>query len=273
MTQEVEKMYGRMPETVKNSKVLSDNAKKVLAGLLYSYAVSKPAKETGVLCISNSILRKAVGMKNENMLSALRELEMYNLIERNAGMARIEGQKSIASEYIIHFDALKKPIEELSFDDIFGDPKSSETPMGTAITITNTITTSNTISNSNSISNTISNTKTDTKSNTGTTIEPNTTSTTEYTNSDKNLKLEEINLYIKNRLKNIKRKYLSEEDVPELDKEEKELEAYLERYFNIEGVEEIETDMYRSISDLRGSLLCGFELNGGTPEYNVMKPF
>ena len=271
MTQEVEKMYGRMPETVKNSKVLSDNAKNVLAGLLYSYAVSKPAKVTGVLCISNSILRKAVGMKNENMLSALRELEMYNLIERNAGMARIEGQKSIASEYIIHFDALKKPIEELSFDDIFGDPKSSETPMGTAITITNTITTSNTISKS--ISNTISNTKTDTKSNTGTTIEANTTSTTEYTNSDKNLKLEEINLYIKNRLKNIKRKYLSEEDVPELDEEEKELEAYLERYSNIEGVEEIETDMYRSISDLRGSLLCGFELNGGTPEYNVMKPF
>ena len=271
MTQEVEKMYGRMPETVKNSKVLSDNAKKVLAGLLYSYAVSKPAKVTGVLCISNSMLRKAVGMKNENMLSALRELEMYNLIERNAGMARIEGQKSIASEYIIHFDALKKPIEELSFDDIFGDPKSSETPMGTAITITNTITTSNTISNS--ISNTISNTKTDTKSNTGTTIEANTTSTTEYTNSDKNLKLEEINLYIKNRLKNIKRKYLSEEDVPELDEEEKELEAYLERYSNIEGVEEIETDMYRSIGNLRGSLLCGFGLNGDTPEYNVMKLF
>lgn len=264
-------MYGRMPETVKNSKVLSDNAKKVLAGLLYSYAVSKPAKVTGVLCISNSILRKAVGMKNENMLSALRELEMYNLIERNAGMARIEGQKSIASEYIIHFDALKKPIEELSFDDIFGDPKSSETPMGTAITITNTITTSNTISNS--ISNTISNTKTDTKSNTGTTIEANTTSTTEYTNSDKNLKLEEINLYIKNRLKNIKRKYLSEEDVPELDEEEKELMEYLERYSNIEGVEEIETDMYRSISNLRGSLLCGFGLNGDTPEYNVMQLF
>ena len=271
MTQEVEKMYGRMPETVKNSKVLSDNAKIVLAGLLYSYAVSKPAKVTGVLCISNSMLRKAVGMKNENMLSALRELEMYNLIERNAGMARIDGQKSIASEYVIHFDALKKPIEESSFDDIFGEPKSSETPMGTAITITNTITTSNTISNS--ISNTISNTNTDTKSNTGTTIEANTTSTTEYTNSDKNLKLEEINLYIKNRLKNIKRKYLSEEDVPELDEEEKELEAYLERYSNIEGVEKIETDMYRSISDLRGSLLCGFELNGGTPEYNVMKPF
>ena len=271
MKQDVEKMYGRMPETVKNSKVLSDNAKKVLAGLLYSYAVSKPAKVTGVLCISNSMLRKAVGMKNENMLSALRELEMYNLIERNAGMARIDGQKSIASEYIIHFDALKKPIEELSFDDIFGDPKSSETPMGTAITITNTITTSNTISNS--ISNTISNTKTDTKSNTGTTIEANTTSTTEYTNSDKNLKLEEINLYIKNRLKNIKRKYLSEEDVPELDEEEKELMEYLERYSNIEGVEEIETDMYRSISNLRGSLLCGFGLNGDTPEYNVMKLF
>ena len=261
MTQEVEKMYGRMPETVKNSKVLSDNAKKVLAGLLYSYAVSKPAKVTGVLCISNNMLRKAVGMKNETMLSAIRELEMYNLIERNAGMARTEGQKSIASEYVIHFDALKKPIDELSFDDIFGDPKSSETPMGTAITITNTITTSNTISNS------ISNTKSKTNSIT------NTSTTTEYTNSDKNLKLEEINLYIKNRLKNIKMKYLSEEDVPELDKEEKELEEYLERYSNIEGVEEIDTDMHRSISNLRGSLLCGFGLNEVAPEYNVMKLF
>lgn len=269
MTQEIEKMYGRMPETVRNSKVLSDNAKKVLAGLLYSYAVSKPAKVTGVLCISNNMLRKAVGMKNETMLSAIRELEMYNLIERNAGMARTEGQKSIASEYIIHFDALKKPIDELSFDDIFGDPKSSETPLGTAITITNTITTSNTISNS--ISNTKSNSISNTKSKTNTIS--NTSTTTEYTNSDKKLKLEEINLYIKNRLKNIKMKYLSEEDVPELDKEEKELEGYLERYSNIEGVEEIDTDMHRSISNLRGSLLCGFGLNGVAPEYNVMKLF
>ena len=258
-----------MPETVKNSKVLSDNAKKVLAGLLYSYAVSKPAKVTGVLCISNNVLRKAVGMKNETMLSTLRELEMYKLIERNAGMARIEGQKSIASEYVIHFDALKKPIEELSFDDIFGDPKSSETPMGTAITITNTISKSNTISESNSISNT----KTDTKSNIGTTTEANTNSTTECTNSNKDLKFEEVNRYINNRLKNIKRKYLSEEDVPELDEEEKELKVYLERYSNIEGIEEIEADVYRSIGNIRGNLLFGSELSESTSEYNVTKLF
>ena len=136
-------MYGRMPETVRDSKVLSDNAKKVLAGLLYSYAVSK-AKATGVLYLSNAMLRNAVEMKTACMLGALRELEMYNLIERKTGRSRTEGQRSMASEYIIHFDALREPVKELSFDDIFGEAKPSETPMGTATTIAITTTTSTT---------------------------------------------------------------------------------------------------------------------------------
>ncbi len=144
MKKDVEKMYGRMPETVRDSEALSDNAKKVLAGLLYSYAVSK-AKTTGVLYLSNAMLRNAVEMKTACMLGALRELEMHNLIERKTGRSRTEGQRSIASEYIIHFDALREPVKELSFDDIFGEAKPSETPMGTATTIAITTTTSTTI--------------------------------------------------------------------------------------------------------------------------------
>lgn len=144
MKKDVEKMYGRMPETVRDSEALSDNAKKVLAGLLYSYAVSK-AKTTGVLYLSNAMLRNAVEMKTACMLGALRELEMYNLIERKTGRSRMEGQRSMASEYIIHFDALREPVKELSFDDIFGEAKPSETPMGTATTIAITTTTSTTI--------------------------------------------------------------------------------------------------------------------------------
>lgn len=144
MKKDVEKMYGRMPETVRDSEALSDNAKKVLAGLLYSYAVSK-AKTTGVLYLSNAMLRNAVEMKTACMLGALRELEMYNLIERKTGRSRTEGQRSMASEYIIHFDALREPVKELSFDDIFGEAKPSETPMGTATTIAITTTTSTTI--------------------------------------------------------------------------------------------------------------------------------
>ena len=144
MKKDVEKMYGRMPETVRDSEALSDNAKKVLAGLLYSYAVSK-AKTTGVLYLSNAMLRNAVEMKTACMLGALRELEMHNLIERKTGRSRTEGQRSMASEYIIHFDALREPVKELSFDDIFGEAKPSETPMGTATTIAITTTTSTTI--------------------------------------------------------------------------------------------------------------------------------
>lgn len=140
-----------LPENIKTS-VLSDEAKNVLAMLMHSLTVSKGAQDTGVLVIGNRMLRMLLEMKSEYMMAAIRELEEYDIITRVVGKPRTEGQKATASEYHFNWDNIfknqprKKTAEEL-FSKFF---KSSETPMGTAITTTipTTITTSTTTSTS-----------------------------------------------------------------------------------------------------------------------------
>ena len=151
-----------LPENIKAS-VLSDEAKNVLAMLMHSLTVSKGAQDTGVLVMGNRRLRMLLEMNSEHMMSAIRELEEYDIIASVVGKPRTEGEKATASEYHFNWDNIfknqprKKTSEEL-FSKFY---KSSETPMGTAITTTittpTTITTSTTTSTSISTSNPISN--------------------------------------------------------------------------------------------------------------------
>lgn len=153
-----EEMMDRLPSNIKETDILRLESKKVLAALLDLLLHSK-AKETKVIFVNNTKLRKMAGIGSCYLLSAIKQLEDYELITRKVG----EGNGK-ASEYIINFKKLKEPLVEKTFDDLFGemfeDTKSPETPISTTITIpitttiTNTITTSTTIANTTSIENT-----------------------------------------------------------------------------------------------------------------------
>lgn len=135
-----EEMFDRLPSNIKETEVLRFQSKKVLAALLDMYLHSK-AKETKVVISNNFQLRKLSGIKQNDLLTSLKQLEDYDLITRKVGKKGIE---HIASEYKIHFNNLKKPLKEKTFEDLFGDEldegKSSETSMGTTTTITTSTT-------------------------------------------------------------------------------------------------------------------------------------
>ena len=147
-----EEMMDRLPSNIKESKVLRFQSKKVLAALLELYLHSK-ARETRLVIVGNKQLRRLSCIKSNDLTSALNQLEDYNLITRKVGK---KGKDGVASEYIIHFKNLIKPLEEKTFEDLFrvelGDVESSETSMGTTTTITTstTITTTTTASTATS---------------------------------------------------------------------------------------------------------------------------
>ena len=149
-----EEMFDRLPANIKETSVLRNSSKKVLAALL-ELLLHSEARESGIIFCGNSLLRKLSGINENILLPAIDQLIDYDLISRKVGKARKEGEKGLASEYIINFKKLKEPLIEKTFDDLFGDfvdEESPETPINPAITITNTI------SNTSSISTLISNT-------------------------------------------------------------------------------------------------------------------
>ena len=149
-----EEMFDRLPANIKETDVLGDESKKVLAALL-ELLLHSEARISGIIFCGNSLLRKLSGINKDKLRPAIDQLIDYDLISRKVGKARKEGEKGMASEYIINFKKLKEPLIEKTFDDLFGDfvdEESPETPINPAITITNTI------SNTSSISTLISNT-------------------------------------------------------------------------------------------------------------------
>ena len=166
-----EEMFDRLPANIKETSVLRNSSKKVLAALL-ELLLHSEARESGIIFCGNSLLRKLSGINENILLPAIDQLIDYDLISRKVGKARKEGEKGLASEYIINFKKLKEPLIEKTFDDLFGDfvdEESPETPINPAITITNTI------SNTNTISTPISNTNSTLISNSMSTSTENTT--------------------------------------------------------------------------------------------------
>ena len=153
-----EEMFDRLPANIKETSVLRNSSKKVLAALL-ELLLHSEARESGIIFCGNSLLRKLSGINKDKLRPAIDQLIDYDLISRKVGKARKEGEKGLASEYIINFKKLKEPLIEKTFDDLFGeytDDKSSETPINPAITITSSI--SNTIPISNIMSTSTENT-------------------------------------------------------------------------------------------------------------------
>ena len=146
-----EEMMDRLPSNIKETEVLRDQSKRVLAALLELYLHSK-AKETKLVITDNGMLRQLSGIGADELLPSIYQLEDYELITRRVGEKRKKGKKATASEYIIHFKNLKKPLEEKTFEDYFADEleetESSETSMSIAIATAIPITTSTTTSTS-----------------------------------------------------------------------------------------------------------------------------
>lgn len=155
-----EEMFDRLPSNVKDSEVLRIESKKILAALL-ELLLHSEAKNSGIIYVGNGKLRRLSGVGSHNLLSAIQQLEDYELVTRIKGSVRkVQTEKGQASEYRINFKKLKEPIIEKTFDDLFSefleDEESSETPISTTITTTITNTTSTTITNTTA--NTTSNT-------------------------------------------------------------------------------------------------------------------
>lgn len=141
-----------LPQNIKDSTLLTENAKNVLAVLMHCLLVTKGAEESGILIKGNKELRELLQMNRDYMMDALRELEEYDLIKRIQGKTRKQGEKAQASEYHFNWDNIfDKPLKKKTSEELFQRfRKSSETPIGTTITTPITTSTSTSITTSTS---------------------------------------------------------------------------------------------------------------------------
>jgi hypothetical protein len=122
-----EKMRLCFNEALETNEILTNNEKKVLASLLYSYKVCRYAKD-GVVVRAMDTLREDLRMNTNNMYDAIRNLEkVYGMIERTPGKVRAYGEKSVASHFKLNFQKIfNPPTEPLKFD-FSEELKASET--------------------------------------------------------------------------------------------------------------------------------------------------
>lgn len=113
-----------LPKNIVESEELSLAAKKML-GALIDYFTHSQAKETQRLFMTNEKICETANFGKSTLFKATRELEMYNLIEKKSGKARTQGQKSEASEYILHINNFIKPLRKKTFENLMSMfPKS-----------------------------------------------------------------------------------------------------------------------------------------------------
>ena len=189
-----DKMQMCFNDELLNNEILTNNEKKVLATLLYSYKICKESKDNTIIRTIGA-LRKDTNMKQNDLYDALRSLEtIYGMFERTPGEIWEAGKAKQATEYKLNFKAIFNPPTQHKKFDFSKELESPGTSMGTTISNTNTI--SNTMSMSNAMSNAMSNTDTNTKAVEVTNKEKNTKSNVVYdmvcnkeveTNKDKEL--------------------------------------------------------------------------------------
>lgn len=113
-----------LPKNIVESEELSLAAKKML-GALVDYFTHSQAKETQRLFMSNEKICETANFGKSTLFKATRELEMFDLIEKKSGKARTQGQKSEASEYILHINNFIKPLRKKTFENLMSMfPKS-----------------------------------------------------------------------------------------------------------------------------------------------------
>lgn len=136
-----EKMNLCLSDELLENTVLSENEKKVLAALLYSYKVCSKS-HNGEIIRSTEQLRKESQIRKSDMYDALRNLDkLYHMVERVSGESRVDGKTAKASVFKLNFKAIFNPPKTPVKFNFFEEMQSSETPMGTATTTIITTTT------------------------------------------------------------------------------------------------------------------------------------
>ena len=126
-----EKMKLCFNDEMLNNKILTENEKKVLASLMYSYQICSKSHDNEIIRSMDAI-RKDTQMSNSALYDAIRNLDsLYHMIERKAGKSRVNGQPSIGSTFKLNFDAILNPPKERIRFDFSKMKKSSETPINT----------------------------------------------------------------------------------------------------------------------------------------------
>ena len=135
-----ERMNEILPQNIKDTDVITPNAKKVLAVIMNYFLTLDKVKEQGYVFLSNNTLRESARIKKEDMMEAIQELKEHNLIKRKVGKTWIEGEEKTASIYYVIWDNLLKPLKKNGFEDLFSSfLKSSGTPMGTTVIVSDTV--------------------------------------------------------------------------------------------------------------------------------------
>lgn len=128
-----EKMKLCFNDELIENKILTENEKKVLASLMYSYMICKESKDN-IIIRSMDALRKDIQISQNNMYDAIRNLEsLYHMIERTAGESRGKERSSIASQFKLNFDAINNPPKERMRFDFSKKTKPSETSINTVV--------------------------------------------------------------------------------------------------------------------------------------------
>lgn len=121
-----------LPPTVKETDLLTEDAKNTFAVLLNSLLISKGAQETGELILPTDRLKKYVGGRFERMMKAVRELEKYGLITRIPGKPRTSGEKATATRFIFNWDIIDKPIVKPTHESLFARFRNMKAPGNTS---------------------------------------------------------------------------------------------------------------------------------------------
>lgn len=284
-----------LPVNIASSDVITKNAKKTLATIMNYFYTLDVVKENRCLMISTDMLREAVGIKKESMLAALQELIEHDLIIREIGKRWKKGEKPMASTYTVRWENLTKELKKKTPEDLFSAFLQVPDNQGGNYSISNSVSNSisnsvsksksnsasysNSISRSNSISG--SNTydvKVDNKESTtipsyasipirkGTLIKKEMENKGTASKQERTFSIEELRKYCTVKVNELSRRYYEEVDVDTL---EEELEAYLNRHSDIEGVDELMTDVFKETGELRGRLY----FSGGMVSENFEKAY
>lgn len=126
-----EKMEICFNDELLNNKILTEDEKKVLASLMYSYKICRESKDN-IIIRAISKLRADTGLGQDNLYEALRSLEtIYGMIERIPGKRRKKGERSQATHFKLNFKTIFNPPTKIKKFDFSKELESPETSIST----------------------------------------------------------------------------------------------------------------------------------------------
>jgi hypothetical protein len=126
-----EKMEMCFNDELLNNKILTEDEKKVLASLMYSYKICRESKDN-IIIRAISKLRADTGLGQDNLYEALRSLEtIYGMIERIPGKRRKKGERSQATHFKLNFKTIFNPPTKIKKFDFSKELESLETSIST----------------------------------------------------------------------------------------------------------------------------------------------